>query len=98
MGDLLILPMTVHINESSMANILYFPEVVNITGVRIKMNTAKEKFINVHIKDGKFIHFKVCSEGLFYINIGYPSMISNTNNVSVDSYSYLSTVKQDYGF
>ena len=65
MGDLLILPMTVHINESSMANILYFPEVVNITGVRIKMNTAKEKFINVHIQDVQIIHLKACAEDIF---------------------------------
>ena len=52
MGDLLLLPMKVHINESSMADILYFAEVANITGVHINMDTSKEKSINVHIEAG----------------------------------------------
>ena len=41
MEELLILPMTFHINESSMENILSFAEVVNIEGVDIKMDTLK---------------------------------------------------------
>ena len=50
MGELLLLIMQVHINESSMANILHFAEVSNIEGVHINMNTSKEKVMNVHIK------------------------------------------------
>ena len=65
MGDLLLLPMKFHINESSMANILYFAEVDNIAGVHIMMDTSKEKVINVHIRDGKIIHFKACAEGFY---------------------------------
>ena len=49
--ELLILPMTFHVNELSMANILSFAEVSNIAGVNIKMYTSKQKVINVHIKD-----------------------------------------------
>ena len=45
--------MTVHINESSIYNILSFAEVSNIVGVHIKMDMYKGKLINVHIKDGK---------------------------------------------
>ena len=45
--------MKVHINESSMANILPFAEVANIAGVHIKMDMSKGKLINVNIKDGK---------------------------------------------
>ena len=41
MGDLLQLPMKVHINESSLANILPFAEVSNIAGVHIKMDMSK---------------------------------------------------------
>ena len=40
MGDLLLLPMKFHINESSMENILYFSEVANISGVHIKMEMS----------------------------------------------------------
>ena len=53
MEDLLLLPMKVHTNESSMANILYFAEVSNISGLHIKMETSNEKVINEHIEDKK---------------------------------------------
>ena len=87
MGDLLIFLMKVHINELSMANILYFAAVTNIAGVHIKMDMSKEKVINVHIEYGKIIHFKACTEGLFYTNINDPTMITNPTNVSLNTYS-----------
>ena len=65
MGELLLLLMTVHINEYSMANILYFAEVAKIAGLHIKMETSKEKFINVHIQDVQIIHLKACAEDIF---------------------------------
>ena len=61
MGYLLLLPMKVHINETYMANILYFVEVANISGLHINMDTSKEKVTNVHIEDKKIIHFKSCA-------------------------------------
>ena len=98
MGDLLLLPITFYINESSMVNIFYFVEVANILGVQINMEKSKEKVINVHIKYGKIVHYKACAEGLFYTNINYPTMTTNTTNVSLNSYSYISTVKQNSYF
>ena len=86
MGDLLILPMKVHINESSMENILSFLEVANITGVHIKMDTGKEKVINVYIEDGKIIHFKAFTEGLLYTNLIDPTMITNPINIPLNAY------------
>ena len=85
MGELLLLIMQVHINESSMANILHFAEVSNIEGVHINMNTSKEKVMNVHIKVRKIIHFKVCTEGLFYTNLDDPSIFTNHTTVSVNA-------------
>ena len=76
-----------------MANILSFAEVANIAGVYIKMDTSKEKVINVHIKDVNIIHFKGV-EGIFYKNIDDPSLINNPAIFSVNTYSYLSTTKQ----
>ena len=75
-----------------MANILSFAEVAKIAGVNINMDTSKEKVINVHIKYGKSIHLKSCTEGIFYININYPTIITTPNNVSLNTYSYLFTV------
>ena len=53
--------------------------------VHIKIDTSKEKVINVHIKGRKSIHFKACTEGLFYKNYDDPSMITNPNNVSFNA-------------
>ena len=78
-----------------MGNILYFAEAANIAGVHINMDTSKEKAINVHIKDGRITHFKLCEEGLFYINLNDPIMTTNHTNVSLNTYYYLSTVKQN---
>ena len=52
-----------------MRNILSFEEVANITGVNINMDTSKEKVINVHIKDGTFIHLKAYAEDLLHTNL-----------------------------
>ena len=95
MGDLLLLPIKFHINEYSMATIIYFVEVANIAGVNINMETSKEKLINDHIEDGKIIHFKKCAEVLFYTNLNDPIMITNPSNVSLNAYYYTSTVKQN---
>ena len=75
MGDLLLFPMKVHINESPVANIFVFAEVANIAGVHIKMDTSKEKLINVHMEDRKIIHFKAYVEGLFCTNLNDPTTI-----------------------
>ena len=98
MGDLLLLPIKFHINESYMENILYFVEVVNIAGVHIKMDTSKGKLIYVLIEEVKIVHFKACAEGLFYTNLNGITMITNPTNISLYAYLYLSTVKQKSDF
>ena len=65
MGDLQIYPIKFHFNELSMADILPFVEVVNITVVRTRMDMFKGKVIDVHIKGGKIFLLKVCAEGIF---------------------------------
>ena len=97
-GDLLLFPMKVYINKSSMENILSFVEGAKIAGVHNKIDTPKEKVINVHIKDGEIIHFKACAEILFYTNINDPIIITNPTNVSLDDYSYLSTILKNRYF
>ena len=51
MRDNILLLAKVHINASSMAIILYFAEISNISEVHITMDTSKEKLINVYIDD-----------------------------------------------
>ena len=94
MWELVFLPMTVHINESSMANILSFAEVANIAGVHIKMGTLKGKFINLHMQDRQILHFKACAEGMLYTYLDDPNMVTNPINTSVNPYSFLSDMKQ----
>ena len=77
--------MTVHINKSAIANILYFVEVFDIAVVHIMMDTSMEKVINVHIKYLWIIHLKACAEGLLYTNLDEPNMIANPTNVSVNA-------------
>ena len=81
-----------------MAKILSFAEFINIAGLHTKMDTSKEKLINVHIEDGNIIHFKERAEGLFYTNRNNPTIITNPTNVYLNDYFYLSTVKQNSGF
>ena len=66
--------------------------------VYINIDTSKGKVINVHVEDRKIIHFKSCAEGHLYTNLNYPTMITNTTNVSLNAHSYLSMVKQKFGF
>ena len=68
-----------------MSKVLPFAEVSNMAGVKINMDKSKEKVINVHIKDGKIIHFKACAEVLFYKNIDDPFTITNPNNISANA-------------
>ena len=58
------------------------------------MDKSKEKVINVHIKDGKTIHFKGFTESPLCNNLNDPTMITNANKFSLNTYYYLSTVKK----
>ena len=88
MGELLFLPMTVHMNESSMANILSFTEVSNIAGVHVKIDTSKGKVINFHMQDRWIIYFRACSEGLFNTKLDDPILVTNPINTSINTYYF----------
>ena len=94
MVEIILLPMTVHINEYYMANMLSFIEVANIAGVHINIDTSKEKSINVHIQARRIIHSKARAEVILYTNLDYPSMFTKHINTSVKPYYLISTVKK----
>ena len=62
--------------------------------VSILMCASMEKSTNMQIKNGKTIHLKDCVEGIFYTKLNNPTMITNLTNVSLNAYTYLSTLKQ----
>ena len=68
-----------------MAKILSFVEVANIAWVHIKMEKSKEKVVNVHIKEGKIIHFKACADSLSYNNLIESTMVTNPTNVYLNA-------------
>ena len=59
------------------------------------MEMSKGTVINVHFEEGKIIHFKAYAQGIFCINLSDPTIITNPDNVSLEAYSYLSTLKQN---
>jgi hypothetical protein len=89
-GDLNILPLKVHVNESSLANILSLKDVASIPGIKITMDTSKERAIYVHLdgKDAEEIKFSECNDGLYYYDVS----ASNNIKTTVNNYSFLSTV------
>ena len=80
--------MTVHINKSSVENILSFAEVANIEGAHIKMYTLKEKLINIHMQYRRIIFFREFAEGLLHTNLDDPSIVTYTINTSGNSYYF----------
>ena len=85
-----ILPIRVHFNHDSLANILSLSDVANLPGARLTMDSQVERAIILHLNQEE-IKFLECSDGLYYwdsssnkskpsINIYSPS---STNNLSL---------------
>ena len=58
LGEILLLPIPIHKNESSLTEIQFFAENSNIAGFHIKMDTPMEKVTNLHIKRRKLFILK----------------------------------------
>ena len=72
MGVCKDIPVKVHYNESSLANILSMATLINTPGITIEQNTAVEPSIFVHIKGRHSIKVKKSDHGLFYYDYRYP--------------------------
>ena len=77
-----LLPITVHFNEDSLANILSLSDVANLPGARITMDSLVERSILLHFQD-KTIKFIECAEGLYVCN-----MKNNTFNINTKVTNY----------
>jgi hypothetical protein len=93
-GTCVFLPVTVHLNESSMANILAFRDIVNIPGARVTLDTDVDRTIKVKVPNFETMIFKECAEGIYYIDTRSLSPVT-PNNTEVTNYSFLSTVKDN---
>jgi hypothetical protein len=87
LGHLRLLPLQVHYNPDSLANILCFDDVACIDGVYITIDTRSDHCFNVHYKDDVFT-FKPCFEGLYYLDTS-----NLKSKCAVNNYSFLETVK-----
>ena len=66
MGKCSFLPLSVHLNEDSMANIIAFKDMVNIPGARVILDTALGRVINVHLPQRQTLVFRECISGIHY--------------------------------
>jgi hypothetical protein len=64
-GSLNLFPMSVHFDESSLANILSLDSVTKLDGVRITLDTDVDNGFIVDYHDMKF-KFQPCNDGLYY--------------------------------
>ena len=81
-----ILPINVHFNSESLANILSLSDVANLPGARLTMDTNIDRAILLHY-NGDTIQFKECRNGLYY----YDTNVIHSKPV-LSPYSLLNTV------
>ena len=67
-GNFIHLPIEVHYNADSLANVLSFKHVSEIPVVTITIDTSKDSGILVHMRDGTAYRFALCASGLYYHN------------------------------
>ena len=83
-ATLKILPLTVHFNHNSLANILSLSDVANLPGARLTMDLSVDRAIILHFKGKKF-HFRECSDGLYYLDICHGHKMVEGESQEVDS-------------
>ena len=69
-GNLNIFPISIYVNNNSMANILSHKEVEN--SFRVTMNKKEDHAMLVHFNKYKAYRFKECENGLYYLDISDP--------------------------
>ena len=91
-ANLKLLPMRVHFNPDSIANILSLSDIANLEGARLTMDSSVERAINLHVNDS-IIQFHECSDGLYY----FDASKHNYNNHTVTPYctTLVQTVKSN---
>jgi hypothetical protein len=89
-GKLNMLPVDVHFNGGSMANILSMKDVVSLPSVKVTMDSMKERALLVEFQE-RVYKFQECANGLYY----YDTNNSDKPKPEVTNYSCLQTVKDN---
>ena len=80
-----------------MANIVALKDMGDVLGVRITMDSSKERVITVEYQ-GKLYKFKECQDGLYYYDTAADNSISgatNEYNAPITTYLFLITVEDN---
>ena len=83
-ASLNLLPLQVHFNPASLANILSLSDVANLSGARVTMDTSQARAITLHYNNKKFL-FQECQDGLYYYDTNH-----NHSNTQFLNYSQTS--------
>ena len=79
--------MDIHLNPESIAKIISIKNVASIPGVHISIDSRKERVIILEYHN-HIIKFQECLDGFYYYST------NNTFISHINSYSFLSTVKE----
>ena len=91
-----LLPLQVHFNSSSIANILSLSDIANLEGARLTMDTHIDRAINLHYQE-KLIQFRECVDGLYYWDSTTSEHNKSKNTVTPYS-SFVQTVASNQSF
>ena len=58
------LPIDMHYNPDSIANVFSLKSVADLEGIDVRMNTGADRSISVHAKERVIMVFNECSSGL----------------------------------
>lgn len=86
-AELKILPIKVHYNPDSLANILSLSNVANLLGAKVTMDTSVEHAILLHY-DNQVYKFQECADRLFFLDASCSDNISTP----INEYSFLHTL------
>ena len=85
-AEMEMLPLKVHFNTHSIANILSLSDVANLPDTKITMDTSQERAMLLHHGD-KVFKFIECIDGLYYLDTNLKS------KSTVSNYSFINTVE-----
>ena len=94
-ANLKVLPLKVHYNSDSLANILSLSDVANLPGARLTMDTEIEKAIVLHF-NGQQLKFQECSDGIYYWDTQSKSKTTVTNYSDLSFTQTVHSNKQMY--
>ena len=95
-GRLTFLPLSVHVNNNSIAKIISLKYVNNIAGMRMTMDTNIEKAMNIILSDGTVFMFKGYGSGLYYYYMASTDEYNSAkNNATITPDFLLSTVTEN---